>query len=144
MIEERARVVELIPDGVVIEAARTSACAQCQSASNCGQKSLSEWAASKMTHIEVDNPSRIVVCVGDDVIVGIDEGGFIKASALIYMLPLMIMVVFGVAAQLNALSEPLVILSSFLGLGIGFLIVRYFGKTMEKRNTYRPVLLRIS
>jgi sigma-E factor negative regulatory protein RseC len=144
MIEERARVVELMSGRVIIEAARTSACAQCQAASSCGQKSLSEWAASKMTHIEVDNPDNLPVHIGDDVIVGIDEGGFVKASALIYMLPLLMMITIGVAAHLNALAEPVVILSSFLGLGVGFLMVRFFGKAMEKRNTYRPILLRVS
>ena len=144
MIEERARVVELMTGRVVIEAARTSACAQCQASSSCGQKSLSEWAASKMTHIEVDNPDDLHVAVGDDVIVGIDEGGFVKASALIYMLPLLTMVMFGLVMHLNAQPELTVIVSSFIGLGIGFIFVRFFGKTMEKRHTYRPILLRVS
>jgi sigma-E factor negative regulatory protein RseC len=144
MIEEHAKVVGLNGENVIIEAARTSACGQCQAADSCGQKSLSEWAASKMANIEIVNPNRLSVNVGDSIIVGINEGGFIKASALIYLLPLILMVITGVVAQALSQPESLIITSSFVGLAVGFCVVRFFGKKLETRHAYRPILLRVS
>ena len=144
MIEEHAKVVGLNGENVIIEAARTSACGQCQAADSCGQKSLSEWAASKMSNVEIVNPYQLTVDIGDSVVVGINEGGFIKASALIYLLPLILMVLSGGLVQANEQPELIIIASSFIGLTAGFLIVRFFGQKLETRHAYRPILLRVS
>jgi len=144
MIEESATVVSVCEGAVIIESSRTSACAQCQAKESCGQKALSEWASSKLMHLEVDNPDKIVVRQGDKVIVGIDEGSFVVASALIYLLPIFTMMLGGAIVFLFDGPERVSILVSFIGLLIGFVIVKLTSRRLERRCQYKPVLLRTS
>ncbi|SIS91809.1 SoxR reducing system RseC family protein [Neptunomonas antarctica] len=144
MIEEHATVVDVFVGAVLIESSRTSACGQCQSKQSCGQKAISEWASSKMARIEIDNPGHLLVKSGDNVIVGIDEGSFLKASALMYLLPLVLMIVFGGVAQSFVTSELFIIVFSFIGLLAGFLGAKLLSRQLERRSQYKPVLLRIS
>lgn len=143
MIEEHAIVVCVKTDSIVIETKRQTACGGCQANESCGQKSLSEWAASRMTHIEVPLPTSCVVKEGDSVVVGIDEGSFVKASAITYLLPLIVMIFSGLALQWLGFSEPWVIFSTFAGLIVSFLLLRLFNRISEKRAVYQPVILRI-
>jgi sigma-E factor negative regulatory protein RseC len=144
MIEESAMVVEVCEGAVIIESSRTSACAQCQVSDSCGQKALSEWASSKLIRLEVENPSNLSVRQGDSVVVGIDEGSFVVASALVYLLPIFSMMLAGIAVFLFNGPEWASILVSFIGLVSGFFIVKLMGKRLERRCQYKPVLLRTS
>ena len=143
MIEEYATVVNVASGRVLIESSRNSACGQCQARQSCGQKAISEWASSKMTQLEIDNPNNFSVISGDRVVVGIDEGSFLKASALMYLFPLALMLLFGCLAQFWAGAEVLIIAFSFAGLLVGFLGARLLSRQLEKGCNYKPVLLRI-
>lgn len=143
MIEENATVVSATAGRVLIESFRTSACGQCQARQSCGQKAISEWASSKMTQLEIENPNGLSVGAGDKVVVGIDEGSFLKASALMYLLPLGLMLIFGGLAQFWLGTEVSTIAFSFAGLLLGFFCVGLLSRQLEKRCQYKPVLLRI-
>ena len=143
MIEENATVVSATAGRVLIESFRTSACGQCQARNSCGQKAISEWASSKMTQLEIENPNSINVEAGDKVVVGIDEGSFLKASALMYLLPLVMMLLLGSLAKLWIGTGVSTITFSFVGLVIGFVGARLLSRQLEKRCQYKPVLLRI-
>lgn len=144
MIEEHATVVSIVEGRVLIESSRSSACGQCHAKQSCGQKAISEWASSKMTQLEIENPAKILVAVGDRVVVGIDEGSFLKVSALMYLLPLLLMVLLGGLAQYFEYAEAMIILASFAGLLVGFLAVKLWSQQLENRYQFNPVLLRIS
>ena len=144
MIEEYATVVSVVEGRVLIESTRSSACGQCHAKQSCGQKAISEWASSKMTQLEIENPAKILVAVGDRVVVGIDEGSFLKVSALMYLLPLLLMVLLGGLAQYFEYAEVMIILVSFAGLLVGFLAVKLWSQQLENRYQFNPVLLRIS
>ncbi len=143
MIEERAVIVGVEDRELVVETARQSACGSCSSGDSCGQKSLSEWAAAKMSHIRIPKPDNCRVKVGDVVVIGIDEGSFVKASALTYFMPLLMMILAGLLAQHFTLSEPWLIISAFAGLAFGFSMVRFFSRTRGNQMAYQPVILRI-
>ncbi|WP_028470279.1 SoxR reducing system RseC family protein [Neptunomonas japonica] len=143
MIEENATVVSITAGRVLIESFRSSACGQCQARNSCGQKAISEWASSKMTQLEIDNPNGLNVGAGDKVVVGIDEGSFLKASALMYLLPLVTMLLLGGLANLWIGTEMSTIVFSFAGLVVGFVGARLLGRQLEKSCQYKPVLLRI-
>ncbi|WP_293267200.1 SoxR reducing system RseC family protein [Neptunomonas sp.] len=143
MIEEYATVVNITEGRVLIESSRSSSCGQCQARQSCGQKAISEWASSKMTSLEIDNPNRIGVEIGNRVVVGIDEGSFLKASALLYLMPLLFMVLLGGIAQFLGVDEKLIITASFVGLFVGFVGAKLFSQKLEKQCRFKPVLLRI-
>ena len=143
MIEEHATVVSVVEGRVLIESSRSSACGQCHANQSCGQKAISEWAASKMTQLEIENPANIHVIEGDRVVVGIDEGSFLKVSALMYLLPLLLMVLLGGLAEYSKYAEVFIILASFVGLLAGFLAVKLWSQRLQSRCQFNPVLLRI-
>ncbi len=144
MIEEHATVVSVVEGRVLIESSRSSACGQCHAKQSCGQKAISEWASSKMTQLEIENPGMILVKAGDKVVVGIDEGSFLKVSALMYLLPLLLMVLLGGLAQYFDYAEVTMIFASFGGLLAGFLAVKFWSQRLDNRYQFNPVLLRIS
>jgi len=144
MIEEKAVVVGIADNSVLVEASRNSACGQCASKSGCGQSSVAQWAASKMVNISVENPQQLNVSIGDDVIVGINEQSFIKASLLLYLIPLLIMFVAGLLMTLLGFDEPVVILSSFTALLSGFYLIRIYTRRLAKDSAYQLTLLSVS
>lgn len=144
MIEEKAVVVGITGNSVVVEASRNSACGQCASKSGCGQSSVAQWAASKMVNISVENPNEIAVSIGDDVIVGINEQSFLKASLLLYLVPLLIMFAVGFLMTSLHFVEPVVILSSFVALLSGFYLIKIYTRRLAKDSAYQLTLLSVS
>jgi sigma-E factor negative regulatory protein RseC len=143
MIEEHAKVIEVLDAQLVIEASRNSACGKCAANSDCTQSSIAQWAASRMVNIVVDKPHDLVVSVGDTIIVGIDENSFVKASAAIYLLPLLIMFFAGWGSSAMGFAEWVVISVSFTGLLLSFYIIKLLSKIMEKNATYQLNVLSI-
>ena len=72
-----------------------------------------------------------------------DSVRLIKASALMYLFPLALMLLFGSLAQFLAGTEVLIIAFSFVGILVGFLGARLLSQQLETRCQYKPVLLRI-
>jgi len=143
MIEERAKVVSVNDNQILVSASRTSACAQCAAKDNCGQSAVSQWAASKMIDIAVNNPSQIALVAGDDVIVGINEQSFIKASLLLYFVPLLVMFVAGGAASWASVYEGGVVMISFAALLASFWAIRIYSKKMSNQSTYQLIVLSV-
>lgn len=144
MIEEQVRVVKSYGNQVAVQSVRRTACGSCKAKQGCGQKALIEWSESNLAQLSVSNPSNIFVKAGDQVIIGLDEGSMIKASALVYVVPLLSLFVAGLGAQQASLSEPGVVGVALSGLLLGFLAAKKIGKTLAAQAGYQPVLLRIS
>lgn len=143
MIEEQAKVSSILNGEIYIEASRHSACGQCASKDNCGQSSIAQWASSKMVDILVANPQQLSISKGSQVIVGIDEKSFLKASVLLYILPLVFMFTAGALSTFYGLDEWLVILLSLIGLIVGFVMIKGFAKKMEQSMNYQPMILKV-
>ncbi|MEH6443379.1 MAG: SoxR reducing system RseC family protein [Oceanospirillaceae bacterium] len=141
MIEEKALIVAISENEVTIAAARNSACGQCASKSDCGQSSIAQWAASKMVNMEVKKPLNLALEIGDTVLVGINEQSFLKASLLLYFLPLVVMFIAGALATSVDALEWQVIVSAFLGLFWSFYLVRLVSKKLEQRSVYQMLIL---
>lgn len=144
MIEEKAKVVSVGESEILVSASRTSACAQCSAQDNCGQSAISQWAASKMVDIAVNNPLRLPLLVGDDVIVGINEQSFIKASLLLYFVPLLAMFIAGALASAAGLLEGGVVLVSFAALLASFWAIKIYTKKMTSQSAYQLVVLKVA
>ena len=85
MIEESAVVVKIEHHQVWVEAASNSACGACQQKSSCTTNALGNLLDKRA--VPVDSAIRLVA--GDKVMVAIDEGLLIRASLLLYVVPLM-------------------------------------------------------
>jgi sigma-E factor negative regulatory protein RseC len=143
MIEEQAQVVEVTESDLIIEASRQSACGQCAQKSDCGQSAIAQWAASKMVNISVAKPLNMQVSVGDTVLVGVDEKSFLKASVLLYFVPLIAMFFAGYVVSALGAVEWKVILSSFATLIVSFFVIKLISQKMASDSVYQLQVLRV-
>ena len=142
MIEEHVKVTRFDDQWVWVEASRQSACAACASKSNCSQGVLSDWQKGNMVEIALAKPDHFEPHEGQEVVIGIEEGSLVKASFLLYLIPLLALVGFAMTARSLGLSEGLQALASLIGLGVGFIAVRLISKMSITKEKFEPVLLR--
>ena len=147
MIEETANVVRAEQDDVWVEVQRQSACGQCAANKGCGTAVLQQVMGNKRTQVRV--LSDIPVNVGDAVIVGMEEAAFLKGSFAIYLVPLILMFIFGVLgetlAQQLAISAANATSIVFAGVGfaVGFFWLRWFNRNISRNKNYQPVILSV-
>jgi sigma-E factor negative regulatory protein RseC len=148
MIEEHAQVVALGKDDVWVETQRRSACGQCAASKGCGTATLSKVLGNKRSRVRTLNPKATKVVVGDEVVIGIREQALVRGSLAIYTVPLLALFVFGLLGQVLSAQllmenhDTLPIIFGLLGLGLGFVWVRRFTRSIADDERYQPVLLR--
>ncbi|WP_020583275.1 SoxR reducing system RseC family protein [Endozoicomonas elysicola] len=130
MVEEQGRVVTVESEYVWVETTRRSSCSSCNARQGCGQH-LSEKYKSDAYFSYIKASSRWVLKEGDQVVVGIPEGSLLKASFLIYLFPLILLMVGLWLSSLAGLSDFWLVLTSGFSLLCGFFFVRIVG---EKRS----------
>tara|TARA_B110000908_G_scaffold113784_1_gene133480 strand:+ start:176 stop:565 length:390 start_codon:yes stop_codon:yes gene_type:complete len=112
--------------------------------SGCGQRLMNQATDCKRSRIELPLPQDMALNVGDEVVLGIPQKAFIKASLLTFAMPLMIMLAFASLAQWGALSEPAAVVAALLGLGLGLLLLRWYSQSdaVLSSNQWQPMILR--
>ena len=142
MIEEIATVTWSGQGVARVEAARNSACAQCSSRSSCSQGVLSQWSRGRSVEIEVLNPDNLTLMPGQQVLIGLEEGGLMRASLLLYLVPLLRLVAGALVASMLGASETVQILTAAFMLLVGFVAVRFLTRKTAELSRYQPVLLK--
>lgn len=84
MIEESAVVVKIENHQVWVESGPNSGCGGCQQKASCTTQAISSVLKKKSVPVDSD----IILKVGDAVRVAIDENLLLRASLILYMLPL--------------------------------------------------------
>lgn len=117
MTESEARVTALEGDFAVVEvAALPSACGKCGERGGCGKS-----AASPRRYVV---PNAIGACPGDHVMVAVPDGAVLKAAALSYLMPLLL-VIGGAAAATAWVGEGLpAVAGAAMGLLAGLAVLR--------------------
>jgi len=145
MIEERARVVAIEDDQLLLEAETRAACNACAARQGCGTSVLSKWVGRKFTRFQAQN--TINAQVGDEVVVGLAEEAMLKGSVVVYLLPLLAMIGFALLADslISADSgsrDLLVLISAVAGFALMLVISRLFLSTGSNKSKLTPVVLR--
>jgi sigma-E factor negative regulatory protein RseC len=84
MIEESAIVVKIQNHQVWVESGQHSACSGCHQKASCTTNALGSVLRKKSVPVDCDIPLK----TGDEVMVAIDENLLLRASLLLYLLPL--------------------------------------------------------
>jgi sigma-E factor negative regulatory protein RseC len=136
VIQEQGKVLSIEPDAVWVETIRQSTCGNCQARAGCGQALLQKLGSgARFGFIRVLCDQTLQV--GDEVIIGLPEDAVLKASALMYALPLIMLFVFALLADVSGLTEVLVILAATGGLGVGFFTVAWWTKRERGNPAYQ-------
>ncbi len=147
MIEEEATVIAVADGFAIIEVARQSSCGQCAAAKGCGTSVFASWYGKRMNQMRVID--AIHVAVGDHVIVGMKEDALVKASLLIYLMPLLSMGLFAIVGRwifaemlLIAVNDAVLLLFAVLGLLVALRVVSKMQRRVVNNPDYQPVILR--
>ena len=129
MITEQAIVTRCDGNRVELELQRGSACGQCELSQGCGTGALGRLLGkrSKPLVIETDRDLK----PGDKLQLGLSESALVKASLIVYGLPLLGMVAAGLIASFAVVSEVLIALAAGAGFIAGFKLASYLSHPLE-------------
>jgi sigma-E factor negative regulatory protein RseC len=145
MIEERARVIAIKNDQLLLEAETRAACNACEARQGCGTSVLSRWVGRKFTRFQA--PNTVNASVGDEVVVGLAEEAMLKGSVFVYLLPLVAMIIFalladGLISADAATRDLLVLVSAVVGFSLALTISRLVLSSRSNRIRLTPVVIR--
>lgn len=142
MIEEQAIVVGVKGETAEIQMQRQSACSHCELSRGCGTGAIGRLLGHRSKPLIVENALNLKP--GDHILLVMPDQSFLKASLLIYGLPLGLLVVAAIAAEaLFAGSELLVPIAAGGGFLGGLIIsAKLAGKRFSEQ--FKPKILRIN
>ena len=145
MIERQATVVKTQGKFARVEVLRESSCTSCSLKSGCGTGTVGQFFLSNKVQHKVQNTQAAKE--GDNVVIGIDEQSLVRASLIIYILPLLTLFVFAVLGDMLAdvfsiqNKEVVAILAGFIGMALAFFLIRRATVQSWSKN-YSLVMLR--
>jgi len=145
MIEERARVIAIDNNQLLLEAETRAACNACAARQGCGTSVLSKWVGRKFTRFQA--PNTVNARVGDEVVVGLAEEAMLKGSVFVYLLPLLSMIGFALLADSlistdTALRDLLVLICAVIGFASMLVVSRLLLSSGSNKSKLTPVVLR--
>lgn len=147
MIEESAKVIALQNDLVWVETQRKTVCGQCAANKGCGTSVLANILGKKRNSVPV--LTTLPVQVGDEVLIGIEENALVKGSLLLYALPLVFLIGFGLLGEIISIqvklsnTDVLTVIFAVLGFSIGFIWLKHILSPNRLDQRYQPKILRI-
>lgn len=121
MIKEQAKVISRQGRWVEVQMQRQSACSHCELNQGCGTGAIGRLLGHRSKPLIIE--SSFDLEPGDRVILGMPDSSFLKASLLIYGLPLISLILSAIVGQwLFEASELKVLVTAVLGFGGGFLV----------------------
>lgn len=143
MIEEQGVVIDIKGSRAFVKTEKGTSCESCVSRETChGTIGTNEVI------IEAENAANAKF--GDRVVVMVGTATLLKASFILYLGPIAGLIIGVVIGQLivkqfaiNLNPDLLSGILGFLFLVIAFFGIRIYGKSLEKREGFRPVVVRI-
>jgi len=146
VIEELGVVVSVQDDWAEVEGQRRGSCGGCVANGACGTSLIARYLGRKRLLLRAYN--SIGAGPGDQVVLGVPEGGLLEASFVAYLVPLLAMIGGGVTGEYIAglLTPAFAQATSVLG-GLGALAAALwwlgrFGRAKSLDDRYRPRILR--
>lgn len=144
MIEERAVVVGLDGDQVLLEIVRNKPCGLCGQTRGCGVSLWGRLLGHRNNVFHADN--RINARVGDSVVVGVDEKALLASSLAVYGVPLLALLagaaLGGVMTPVALAADIRSVAGAVTGLVLGLLWLKGHAAGRGLNARYRPVVLR--
>jgi sigma-E factor negative regulatory protein RseC len=141
LVEGIAYVVAVQGNKVWLEPEQTASCGSCASSPACGAKGIGTVASRlEARRFELANPADLTV--GERVVIGVREDALLKASMTAYLIPLGMMLGFGVAAQWAAGNDGFTMLAMLAGLVSGLGSSRLRAGRMGHQGDLTPRYLR--
>jgi len=146
MIEETATVVSCVDNQAKLEVQRQSTCSSCNAKSGCGTAVFSKTLGKKVSQVTVENTLNLQI--GDRVVVGLQESALLTGSAIIYLLPLIMLLAFAILGQwlskqfFDNTTELMIVVFAGAGFILAMKMVNRFSQKIKNDDRFQPVLIR--
>ncbi len=137
MLEETGTVIAIEGRYVVIETRRVSACGHCKVGDSCGTSVLAGMFSQSPNHLRLIN--HLSLSVGDVAVIGINQSVLLMTAVLAYMLPLILMIMFSVLANILTSSDGNNFIFSMTGLFVGMQITNWI--VADKKHQVQQIVL---
>lgn len=138
MIEEMGVITAINNGQIQVETQIKSTCSGCQINSHCGTGMVARALSPKTQQLILDCQQQVQV--GQQVKLGIPEQTLLGASALVYLMPVLVLLITVMVTQLW-FSEGWVILSALMASSLSFMAVRLF--LQRQPEQYQPQLIAV-
>ena len=138
LMQGTARVVATEGDQLWLEPEPQSACSGCAVRAGCGVSVFSAVFGRNPARLQL--PNAIAAEVGERLLIGISPAQLLKASSLLYLLPIAGLV-GGAVAGLALGGEVAAMVAGVAGLGVGFAAVRWQSGAPGRQGRLQPVIL---
>jgi sigma-E factor negative regulatory protein RseC len=127
MLEMRAIVIQVEGDEASVQPLSTGGCGHCNSEGGCGSGKLTKlFCSDKPRQFKVSN--AVHAKVGDEVQVSIPDGVLLRGAVKMYVLPLILLLVGGIAgvglAGETIGRDAYAVTGAVIGLLLGFILAR--------------------
>ena len=124
-----------------VKTTKSGACKSCSARSSCHSLGGGE-------EMEVEAINKAGAQIGQKVVLSFDTSPLLKATFMLYMLPILTMMTGAfigqqLAPKLNLDTSFLSAIFGFLFFGLTLLFVRSKGNKMAKKDEYRPKIIRV-
>lgn len=141
MVKEQATVTGLDGNWALIQMQRQSACSHCELSNGCGTGVIGRLLGLRSKPVKIKNEYQLKP--GDSVILGLPEEALLKASLLIYGLPLLGLIVGGMLAfWITGKSDLYAFVFASAGFVTGFQISARLARK-QYSNQFSPQILQV-
>ncbi len=144
MIVERGVITKVEAEGVWVKSQQVSACNACRAKSGCGQKLINKWSSEEFDLFARYTPTSKTshYSVGDLVEVAIAEGAILYGSALLYGLPVLVIVLLALLiGHIQSADLTLAVPLTLSFLAMVFLLYRRLLRRKESESLFHPQLV---
>ncbi|KKO48557.1 sigma E positive regulator RseC/MucC [Arsukibacterium sp. MJ3] len=129
MIEQIATVLAVDEGGVWLGTTPVTTCNACQVSSDCGTGIVAKTLTPRQNRFFVS--THLTLLPGEQVKIATTEQQVVIAALLVYLLPLVLMLLLALVADLAwQVSEGWTMLAALFGACAGLLIARYYGNNV--------------
>lgn len=142
VLKETGRIVDIQDDSLWVETIQRSTCGSCVAEKGCGQTLLRKLGVEP-SYLRVPLPKNIQrnYSVNDSVVIGIPDDIVVKASLLLYLLPLVLLLVFSGIAHTYYVGDAVSILAGVAGFAIGCLLLRWHSHYYRNDKRHQAFLV---
>jgi sigma-E factor negative regulatory protein RseC len=142
-MREIGTVVAIEEHSLWVETSRQTACGSCSAQKGCGTSLLAKLFPNRQHFVRVlaQADQISILQVGQDVTIEVSDSLIVKASLIMYLVPIALLLVGAVIGDTKGGSDGYAILGGAIGLSMGLVLVRLHAWTGRNNPDLHPVIV---
>jgi sigma-E factor negative regulatory protein RseC len=141
MVTEQGVVIKINAGAAWVKASKTGACEGCSARGSCHSSGGGE-------EMEVEVINEVGAKVGDRIVLSFETGSLLKATFLLYVFPILLLIIGAVIGQeaapyLDFNPSGSAAVTGFSFFFAGLMIIKVKANQLAKKKEYRPKIIKI-